>query len=69
MERTVVESTNLASVGFDRGTSTLEIEFRGGSIYQYFDVPEMVYEDLMRAGSKGRCFHETIRDVFRYVRL
>jgi len=69
VERIVVESTNLDSVGFDRGKSTLEIEFRDGSIYQYYDVPEMVYEGLMRAGSKGRFLHENIRDVFRYVRL
>lgn len=69
MERTVVESANLASIGFDQGSSTLEIEFRDGSVYQYYDVPENVYDDLMRAGSKGRYFHKNIRHVYRYMRL
>lgn len=69
MDRTRVESTNIASVGYDVATMTLEMEFNDGSVYQYFDVPERVYDELMIAGSKGGYFHEQIRDHFRYVRL
>ena len=35
MQRTPVDSTNLASVGYDADTKMLEVEFHGGSAYQY----------------------------------
>ena len=38
MNREPVESSNLVSVGYDGNMATLEIEFKGNSVYQYFDV-------------------------------
>ena len=69
MNKELVESSNLVSVGYDGDTATLEIEFKGNSVYQYFDVPDMVYRGLMQAGSKGGYFHGNIRDKYRYVKL
>jgi hypothetical protein len=42
MERKAVESSNLASVGYDEHEEILEIEFQHGGVYQYFDVPKKV---------------------------
>jgi ATP-dependent DNA helicase RecG len=53
MKRIPVESSSLASVGYDREISTLEVEFRNGGCYQYFPVPQRVFEQLMAAPSKG----------------
>jgi len=39
MKRQPVESSNLASVGYDAARQILEIEFNHGGIYQYYDVP------------------------------
>lgn len=69
MNRTPVSSSNIASIGYDNGTSTLEVEFVGGSVYQYFDVPERVYLEFMRASSKGQFLHAHIKDVYRYSRV
>lgn len=68
MNRTPVTSSNLASVGYDETTATLEIEFRSGGIYQYFDVPQQVYDGLLSAPSHGRYFATEIRGVYRYAR-
>ncbi len=62
MERISVESTNLASVGYDEDSSTLEIEFLNGGIYQYNGVPTEIHEGLINAGSKGQYFHQNIRN-------
>lgn len=62
MKRTVVESSRMLSIGWEAGT--LEIEFKGGAIYQYKGVPEQVYKDLLEAPSKGKFFHENIRNDF-----
>lgn len=54
MERQPVTSTNLASVGYDAATSTLEVEFRHGGVYQYSGVPSEVHAGLMAADSHGK---------------
>lgn len=69
MNRTPVSSSNVASVGYDSNTMTLEVEFKDGSVYQYFDVPESVYQELMRASSVGQFMHANIRHNYRYARL
>lgn len=69
MNRTPVSSSNLISVGYDPVSSTLEIEFKGSSLYQYFDVPSNEYEGLMAASSHGEYFHANIRDSYRYEKL
>lgn len=53
MDRVPVSSSNLASVGYEPETATLEVEFLNGSIYQHFNVPEYVFEGLMNEPSKG----------------
>lgn len=69
MERIPVDSSNLKSVGYDPVEHLLEIAFHSGGIYRYFEVPESVYRDLMRADSKGRYFCWFIRNAgFRYHR-
>lgn len=69
MTRVRVQSSNLESVGYDPGTSTLEVEFKDGAIYQYFNVPEWVYQQLLRAPSKGGYLADHIKDRFRFRRV
>ncbi len=69
MKRLSVESSNLASVGYDAQTQTLEVEFNHGGVYQYFDVPESEYEALMSASSHGSYFSANIRNDYEYQKL
>jgi len=64
MNRSPVSSSNLVSVGYDAGQRLLEIEFKGGRVYQYTGVPERVYSGLMNASSHGSYFHKHIRDRY-----
>ena len=61
MNRIPVSSSNLRSVGYDASQYTLEIEFHNGSIYQYFNVPQVVYQGLLAASSHGQYFDQHIR--------
>lgn len=48
----------------------LEIEFKDtGSVYQYFDVPEIEFCTLMAAPSTGRYFNKNIKDEYRYIQI
>lgn len=63
MNRTTVHSSNLKSVGYDPSTSTLEIEFNDGRVYEYYGVPQQVHIGLMNAESKGSYYHENIKNA------
>jgi hypothetical protein len=65
MLRQAVTSGTIQSVGYSPLSGTLEIEFTNGSLYQYSDVPESVYRELMTASSHGTYFNEHIREWYR----
>ena len=67
--RVAVRSSNRRSVGYDRWAQRLEIEFRNGRVYAYFEVPEHIHSQLMDAPSKGRYFHYYIKRHYQYRRL
>lgn len=69
MERYSVASSNIASIGYDAPTQTLEVEFLSGTIYQYYGVPENMYDQLMQAGSKGRFLNTYIKNAYGYSRV
>lgn len=69
MQRTAVSSSNVASVGYDPNSSTLEIEFNNGAVYQYFDVNENVYKELIIASSVGGYLAANIKGKYRFSRV
>lgn len=69
MNRAPVTSRNVASVGYDASTMTLEVQFRNGSVYQYFDAPSSVYQELMSAQSVGTYLSQNIKGSYRYARI
>lgn len=70
MHRQPVISSNLASVGYDSKTATLEVEFHNGRIYQYDNVPSVLYNGLMSAGSKEQYFDRMIvKGGYRYKKI
>ena len=69
MQRYSVTSSNIASIGYDQKSETLEVEFLSGTIYQYFNVPENLYDRLMAEGSKGRFLNAYIKNAYPYSRV
>jgi hypothetical protein len=64
-----VESSSVASVGYAAEVRALEIEFRSGAVYRYFDVPAEIYGALLVAESKGAYFNRAVKGRFGYARL
>ncbi|MDZ4065060.1 MAG: KTSC domain-containing protein, partial [Coriobacteriia bacterium] len=69
VERQPVESKSACSCGYDDQNEILEIEFMKSGTYQYYDVPRVVYEDLMAAESFGTYLNANIKGVYRYARI
>jgi hypothetical protein len=66
MQRAPVQSSNIASVGYDEEQRILEIVFHGGRVYHYLEVPPERVLSLLRAESKGRFLNSEIKPHFRY---
>jgi hypothetical protein len=69
MTRHPVTSTNITSIGYDPRTSTLEVEFRSGGVYQYSGVPEATTAALLNAQSHGKYFYLHVKDRYPTRRI
>lgn len=67
--REPVQSSNIATVGYDDESQLLDVEFRSGDVYRYQRVPKRIYTDFMVALSRGKFFHQCIKNNFNYVKL
>lgn len=62
MDRTLVKSSDITSIGYD-SNQNLEVEFHTGNIYQYQGVPMTIYNNLMSAKSHGSYFSRYIKNA------
>ncbi|MFL6163117.1 MAG: KTSC domain-containing protein [Jatrophihabitantaceae bacterium] len=69
MRRRPVDSAAINSIGYDGEHATLEIEFVGGDVYQYFLVPASVHTQFLAADSVGNYFAAHIRNRYEYRRV
>ena len=70
MDRDTVDSTMIASIGYDQSSGTVEVEYRSnGQVWQYYDVPEITYNEVRAAGSLGKAFIAMIKGHFREARV
>jgi hypothetical protein len=69
MNRQTVSSSNIAEVGYYHEQRVLEVLFHSGRLYQYFDVPEVVYNEMISASSVGGYLNANIKGMYRYARV
>jgi hypothetical protein len=64
VRRRPVDSSVIRSVGYEKETATLEVEFHSDKLYRYFAVPHTVFDGLMTAESVGAYFNQRVRDRY-----
>lgn len=69
MDRQPVSSSSVASIGYDPSSETLEVEFNHGAVYQYYNVPQFMYDRLMEAGSVGSFINTQIKGSYAYSQV
>lgn len=62
------ESSNILRIGYEETSGILSVEFSKGGMYNYFDVPVALFEQMKAAPSKGQFLAQTIKGVYRYAR-
>ena len=62
-----VNSSNVEAVGYTN--NNLLVKFKNGTMYQYSNVPQDLYESLLKAPSVGSFMNEKIKGWFDYVKV
>jgi hypothetical protein len=65
MQRQLVNSSGINSVGYDRSVRVVEIEFTDGAIYRYAPVPAYIFRELLDAPSKTVFVNTVIKPRFK----
>lgn len=69
MEMNPVTSSNLSAIGYDVEKKTMRVEFKNGSAYDYFDVPEHAYHEFKASDSVGKHFASRVRGAYQWVKV
>jgi hypothetical protein len=63
------DSSTIAGFGYKKDVQVLTVEFQNGGRYNYYDVPEVLFEQMKAAPSKGQFLAQNVRNVYRYARV
>lgn len=69
MNRQPVESSQIASIGYDAATNTLEIDFKRGGVYQYSGFPAAEWARFKGAESTGSFFYRNIKGKYPFKKI
>ncbi|MBN8749575.1 KTSC domain protein [Xylophilus ampelinus] len=69
MNRDFVPSSTIVSIGYDEPSQTLEVEFKQGAVYQYYNVSQELFDQLLQAPSKGQFLHYNIKNSNPFARV
>ncbi len=47
----------------------MEVKFISGDVYQYFNVPEYLFQQFLHASSYGRFLNDHVRYNYRYQKV
>lgn len=62
------ESSTIVRFEYDKERKILSVEFKGGVRYNYYDVPNGVFEQMKAAPSKGQYLAQNVKGTYRYAR-
>ncbi|MBX9851434.1 MAG: KTSC domain-containing protein [Cytophagaceae bacterium] len=65
-----INSRIVHAVGYDPAYLLLEVRFRiSKKIYGFLNVPKQVYDDFMKARSKGQFFNYYIKNNYTFIEI
>lgn len=57
-----VTSTSISEIGYKY--RTMKVKFNNGKMYEFKKVPRAMFDEFVKAMSKGKFFNEKVREVF-----
>jgi hypothetical protein len=68
MEHEKIDSSMIASVGYQKEEQILEVTFQNQTVYEYYKVPQELYYQFLEASSKGQFMNQHIIGIYEYAR-
>lgn len=65
----LTNSKAVAAIAYDEAKQTMFVKFTDSPVYAYHNVNQTVVEQFVKAPSKGRFFHQNIKDQYQSTRL
>ena len=62
-------STVIAEMNYNAEKQILRIRFVSGLIYEYLSVPEEIFAEMKKSGSKGNFLNTRIKGNYRYKKV
>ena len=62
-------STVIRSIEYDAAGAVLRVMFVTGSVYEYYEVPQEVYEQFKSFREKGVFYNGQIKGKYRFARV
>lgn len=69
MQLLPVNSNQIYAIGYDDAIERLVIVFHNHRIYQFFEVPQTVYNELLIADSKDQYMQSSVIGSYAYAQL
>lgn len=63
------ESSNILQFTYENENQILKVVFKNGSVYDFFDVPEHIFEGMKSSASKGQYLAQQVKGSYRYARV
>ena len=64
-----LDSSMIRSAGYDASNKKLNVKFNDGHTYVFSDVPESVYQDLLKSESAGGYFNASVRGKYSHEKV
>ena len=64
-----INSSNLNFASYDTNTKTLTTTFNNGSIYEYYELPWVIFTKFRMAQSQGKFFNTEISRKYKYKKI
>ena len=68
MEWIEPQSSNVARFAYEESIQVLKVEFKNGTVYDYYDIPGNVFQGMRSAPSAGQYLAQNVKGRFRYAR-
>lgn len=67
MNLVFVVSSNVSAIGYEDGV--IEVHFRNGSVYRYFNTSQCLFDEFFASSSKGTFVHQRLKGRYPFRRV
>lgn len=67
MNLVFVISSNVSAIGYENGI--IEVHFRNGSVYQYSNTSQRLFDEFFSSPSKGKFVHQRLKGRYPFQRI